>query len=246
LVETESVQRPTRIVDVSDRQENGRHAAMTTFSIEKFSASDRKKAEALLSRVDDLLDKASEAQKQLHKNYVEVGLALIEIKKTNAWMLRSHSYEAYVKEAGEKFNRGRTALYGYASVAERLLPSVAKQDLIDMGVTNAGILAQMVKVTGKTPTATLVANAKSMTEEEFKATVAEASGLRTTDDKGKFFDLGSVYFSPDERKEFERAVRAAAIANEFEQAVDWKTASPTTRKIILQAWLAEFLSGCGQ
>src|SRR6185312_9710828 len=144
----------------------------------------------------------------LQRDYVDVGVVLIEVRDAKAWLIRDfHSFEAYLKDIGEKLRKGRTALYMYAAVAERLLPSISREDLVEMGVTNAGILAQMVKLTGKKPSQALVEKAKRLKEGELRSAVADFSGLRASDESGEYFHLGEVYFEDGELEEFMRAVK---------------------------------------
>lgn len=220
---------------------------MSLAEIQPVSQTERAKSEALLRRVDAIIQGVVEKEASLQRDYVDVGVVLIDVRDAKAWMIRDfHSFEAYLKDISGKLRKGRTQLYGYASVAERLLPSVSKEDLIEMGVTAASILAQMVKITKKSPSKELVEIAKTRKEDELRFEVAKFSGLRATSDSGEYFHLGEVYFEDGELEEFMRAVKVAAEQNKIECPREWKDIPPRTKKVILKSWYADFFSTYGK
>lgn len=212
---------------------------------ETLSPEDRKKAEELLARVDGLLDTAREKHVSLLRDYTEIGDALLAVRTTRAWLATdAHSWDDYLTTCKNRVGLGRTALYGYVSVVERLLPAVDKKTLIEMGISKAHVLAQHVKVSGKKPAAELVEKASNpeVGIDEFKAVVAEAQNVKPPEEKGKWFEVGGFYASADERKEIERAFAVAKEQAEIsDDAPEW-----LVRKVIVQALCAEFLSEYGK
>lgn len=212
---------------------------------ETLSPEDRKKAQALLDRVDGLLDTAREKHVSLLRDYTEIGDALLAVRTTRAWLATdAHSWDDYLTTCKNRVGLGRTALYGYVSVVERLLPAVDKKTLIEMGISKAHVLAQHVKISGKKPAAELVEKASNpeVGIEEFKAVVAEAQNVKPPEEKGKWRDLGGAYFSAEEWAEIERAFAEAKIQAEVPQDIpDW-----LERKLIIQAMAAECLSSWGK
>src|SRR5271165_1107428 len=118
---------------------------MPTQEIELVSPADRQKQELLLDRVDSLLDETRLGQERLHRNFIEIGIALLEVDKSRAWMLRSHSSDAYIKSCETRFGKGRTALYSFKSVAEHLLPHLSADRLLAIGISKAQPLAQYIR-----------------------------------------------------------------------------------------------------
>ncbi len=199
---------------------------------------DESVARRLLARVDGLLDTARDGRESLQKTYVEIGLALSDVEKSRAWIAGNfHSFEAYIKQCEGRFGRARTQLFGYKSVAERLLPEVSKEKLIEIGISRAMPLAQYVKRTGK-PVGDLLNKAldPSVGVDEFRAAVAESEHSKP--EKGKWFDLGGFFCTKEEREEIERGLRAA----ERNEPLPENTSEWMTRKIVVQRLVQEFLS----
>jgi hypothetical protein len=199
---------------------------------------DESVARRLLSRVDSLLDTARDGRESLQKTYVEIGLALDEVERERAWMLVARSYDSYIKEHCEpKFGKSRTQLYGARAAAKYLLPEVSKEQLVEMGISRAMVLAMYVKRTKK-PAKELLEKAldPNVDTEQFRAEVAEAQHEKP--EKGKWFDLGGFFCTKEEREEIERGLRAA----EKNEPLPENTSEWMTRKIVLQRLVQEFLS----
>lgn len=206
--------------------------------IETVSPAAREKQQQLLTRVDLLLDDSRATQEHLARNFIQIGIALLEVDKSRAWTLRSHSSDGYIKSCEARFGKGRTALYGFKSVAENLLPHLPEQKLLEMGISKAQPLAQYVKRTGKTPSAELLADAfnPKVEVEEFRASVAGA--LHEKPEKGKWYDLGGFFVSPEEKEEIDRGLEQAANNEPLpDNCSEWMR-----KKIIIQRLVAEFLS----
>lgn len=210
-------------------------------TIENPTDADRTAAEALLRRVDELLDVSRGMYENLHRNYVEVGTALLAVRNEKAWLHRDfHSYDSYVRNAEARFGRSRSALYGYVSVAERLLPSVKESDLIGMGITRAQSLAKYVKASNKKPSQDLIEAASDPTigVDQFKATIAEKLHEKP-EAPGKWFDVGGFYVSPEEQEEIERGFK---VASETDPAIPNDIPEWLHRKAVIQRLVMEFLA----
>lgn len=198
---------------------------------------DEKVARTLLARVDNLLDEARNGRSKLYSTYVEIGAALLEVEQTRAWMAGGfHSLEAYIKQCEGRFGRARTQLFGYKAVAERLLPEVPKEKLIEMGISRAMPLAQYVKRTGK-PASNLLADALNpkVSVEEFEAKVAEAT--HETPEKGKWHQI-SIKAEDSEWDEIERAIEVALALGPLPETAS----EPLKRKVALLRMSQEFLA----
>jgi hypothetical protein len=173
--------------------------------------------EELLVRVDELLDAAREDRARLNKTYVEIGIGLLAVKKSEAWKLRSHSWDGYVRGCEERFGKARTALYGYTSVAEQLGPHVAPKQLVAMGISKSQPLAAYVKTSGKKPSLALLDDAlnPAIGVEEFRATLAKEQHL-PADPKGKWRSIG-FFCTDDEWEEIERAFALARREDEIDE-----------------------------
>lgn len=202
----------------------------------------RKEQEKLLARVDSLLDDSRATQEHLARNFIQIGIALLEVDKSRAWVLRAKSSDQYIKDCEGRFGKGRTALYGFKSVAENLLPHVPEQKLLEMGISKAQPLAQYIKRTGGKLPENLVKSAinPKISVEEFRASIAET--LHEKPESGKWYEfLSGFYVTPAEKSEFERAILAAKSQIELpENCSEW-----LERKLVAQAFVAECLSSWG-
>jgi hypothetical protein len=210
---------------------------MPTQEIELVSPAELARNEELLAAVDSLLDETRATEDRLHRNFLEIGVAMLAVQKAKAWLSRAKSWDSYVMDCGKRFGRGRTALYGYTSVAERLLPHMPAKQLVEMGISKAQPLAQYARFhEGKLP-ANLVNKAMNgqVGIEEFKAAVAETESPL---EKGKWYDFGGAFLTADERIEMDAGLlRAETIEPLPENIPDWMI-----RKIVMQRLVAEFLS----
>jgi hypothetical protein len=212
---------------------------MPAQEIQVVSRFETEKNEELLARVDSLIDEARTSEEKLHRDFLEIGVAMLDVQKAKAWLGRARSWDSYVMDCGKRFGRGRTALYGYVSVAERLLPHMPAKQLVEMGISKAQPLAQYAKFhDGKLPE-NLVESASdpNVGTEEFKAAVQETQN-GGGQEKGKWYDFGGAFLSADERQEIERGfLRATEIEPLPDDCPDW-----LKRKIQMQRLVAEFLS----
>lgn len=212
---------------------------MSTQELEVVSPADRQKQEQLLDRVDALLDETRLGQEKLHRNFIEIGLALDAVENSKAWMLRAKSYDSYIRERCEpRFGKSRTQLYGYRSVAKNLLPYLSAEKLMEIGISKAQPLATFVKNSGKKPPDTLLEAAKNtrVGVEEFRATIAEIT--HDGAEKGKWLDMGGFYCTADEKIEIEMGLeRAETIEPLPADAPVW-----LARKVAIQRLVAEFLA----
>jgi hypothetical protein len=199
--------------------------------------------EALLARVDALLDNARNGREFLERTFMDIAIALDEVETSKAWLLVSHSYDGYIKGCEGRFGKSRTQLYGYRAVAKNLLPAVSKEQLLEMGISKAMPLAQYAKQKSGKVSDHLIGQALNpeVGVEEFRAEIAAASHT-PLDEKGKWYEpFGGFYVSPEERAEFERVIALAREqASIPEDCPEW-----FQKKLIAQAMVMELLSSWG-
>lgn len=194
--------------------------------------------EVLLARVDTLLDETRATEDRLHRNFLEIGVAMLAVQRAKAWIVRARSWDSYVMDCGKRFGRGRSSLYGYTSVAERLLPHMPAEQLIEMGISKAQPLAQYARHhDGRLPI-DLVESAinPKVGADDFRAEVAKLQ--HGTEDKGAWYEIPGFFVTPEEKEEIERGfVRATEVEPLPEDCPEW-----LKNKIIVQRLVAEFLS----
>jgi len=199
--------------------------------------------EELLERVDILLDDARIGQQKLHENYVQIALAMLEVKTTKSFLARTHSWDAYLVSCGQRLGKKRTVLYSGVSVVEQLGPYIAPKQLVSMGVSKAQPLAAFVKHSGKKPTPALLEAAldDKIGVEEFRAQIATAQHL-PADPKGKWRSIG-FFCTDDEWSEIERAFALARREDEIDEnlpetVVQFRTISAMAKECI-SSWEAK-------
>ena len=207
--------------------------------IEVVSKTDRREAEALLARVDELLDRARSGRNALNSTYVEIGVALDAVENTRAWMQVARSYDGYIRDHCEpRFGKSRTQLYGARSAAKYLLPHMTPEQLVEIGISKAMPLAQYTKRSGGKLPVNLIESAMDpeVGVEEFKASIAETQHDKP--EKGKWYDFGGAFLTADEKIEMDAGLeRAETIEPLPKGCPSWMI-----RKIVMQRLIAEFLS----
>lgn len=180
---------------------------MTSGSIEQF---DRPLAEKLLARVDNLLDKTRAAQDELHRNYVEIGVAIHAVQQAKAWMIlpACHSFDFYIKTCEDKFGRKRTALYEYCRVARELLPEISETQLIEIGISKAGQLCSYLS-SGKKLTPELLLAAKDQKVDDFRSDLFKRMN-KIPESGGKWHTI-ELMASKEEWEQLEKAFELSEI-----------------------------------
>jgi hypothetical protein len=182
----------------------------------------------------------------LEHSYIRLGNLLAAFKHEECWRELPASngqpyanFDAFMYELRDLYHRGRTQLWAYLSVAEKLLPLVDAETLDKIGISKAQELKRAL-APGRVLTPEIIdvaANPKT-TIKELRATLYATFNI--TDDNrpvGQWFDFGGAYLTPDERKEFIEFVKvASAILCLKRETADW-----IQRKECLMAAAREFL-----
>lgn len=195
--------------------------------------------EALLDRVDGLLDSARESREGLHRTYLDIGMALLDVENAKAWKARAKSWGEYIEACAQKFGKARTSLFNYRSIAERLLPHMSAEQLIEVGVSKAGPLAQYVRQKQQKPPQSLIDKATdhNVGVEQFRAEVALETHQPV--EKGKWYEL--AFFADDgETEEIKRwyaeALKQITVSDETPEWMKRKLAFQATIREALSSW----------
>ena len=95
-------------------------------------------------------------------------------------------------------------------VARNLLASVSEKDLVEIGITKAGMLSKYVEQSGHTTIpADMLVTAKTKSSGELDAAVNSKLHNKLPDEKGKWFSLGGFYADEDEKQEILDAIQLA-------------------------------------
>lgn len=97
-----------------------------------------------------------------------------------------------------------TQLYACMSVAEHLLSHASPEQIERIGISNAYVLANAIRLTGRVPGEQLLLQAEALRGDEFRAAVAERFELREGEEKPPnqaWFDPGGFYVEHKELQE---------------------------------------------
>jgi hypothetical protein len=168
-------------------------------------------AESACARVDFLAEKLGEAEFILEGGYAELASALLVVQQNHYWDTTHESWGDYFKCVAEKFNLGRSQLYHKVAVVKELDGVLLPEELTQMGISKASVLADAHRANPCVINDTVVENAKnkSVTVKQLKKAIAEATHApeATTDD---WFDMNfAFYVTPEEKAELMEAMDAA-------------------------------------
>lgn len=215
-------------------------AEETASYVEKQAAAQFKK------ELDAVLDGISLKEHGLDTDYVKVGTMLEKVREDKLWSFWGHrSYGTFIESVAGKVGKGRTRLYQCSKVARELLPYIPPEELADVGISKASVLASAVKNSGgKRPNDALINAAKSpkITVQQMSEMIADVYGARDEGEKGIWYGLNGVFFDDSEKEEFERAVAVACQTDpKLPQVIDWHDAPAPLRKQVLQKFIMEYL-----
>lgn len=181
-----------------------------------FTKAEKQDALKTSKEVNDLLSTIEKQETSLAMNFAKLGNLLLKIRSKKYWLLWEgpqdilgmgtievapfQSFGAYIASLKDRVDKGRTQLYQLISVAEKLLPTVGEQNLIDMGITKALELKRFVTNTGRNPTKELVAKAidPDISVDELRAEIFQKTNPKGVY-QGTYYDLGGCYLTSEEK-----------------------------------------------
>lgn len=152
------------------------------------------------------LDAATADVVKLEQSWMRLGQHLSSFKANEYWRdLGYTTFDDFMAELSKKYHRGRTQLWSYLGVAEKLLPTISATTLEEIGISKAMELKRAMKKSGtdKLPdTVVDAARQRSVTTKELRGIVGTAMNVDTAPDPGSWFDFDGCYMTPEERREF--------------------------------------------
>ena len=197
-------------------------------------------AETLRQEIYRQLGAAAADEIVLEQSWMKLGVLLAAFKANEGWRpLGYPNLDAFMLELRDKYHRGRTQLWSYLTVAEKLGPVISSTDLEKMGISKALELKRaLVKADGKPlPAEVITAALTPMTIKELRGQIGQAMNLPDDREPGTWFDFAGCFMTADERREF----RAAVVITEKLLEISPATPDPIRRKEIFFAWLREFV-----
>lgn len=203
-------------------------------------------SERLRTAIYGVLGQIVPKEAELEHSYVRLGSLLAAFKAGEHWrgLIAATgqpypNFDAFMLELRDQYNRGRTQLWAYLSVAEKLLPVIPADTLDEMGISKAQEIKRALSVVGRKITPEILAAAvdPKVTIKELRAVLAVAFNI--TDDTrptGTWFDFDGCFFEPDERKEFVDAVKVTTALLGLKKEIP----AHVQRKEVFLAWAREF------
>jgi hypothetical protein len=188
---------------------------------------DRRRAEAILTRIDAILTWEAQHENERDTRFVELGKCLCEVRAGQYWRLENlKSFDEYLER---RFPESRRKAYYLMSIHEHLPPQVKKQ-LKDIGWTKGRELAKLARQQGQRfESAPWVHKARQLPREEFRREIEKA--LTGKDSEPSELIYFKVYKS--QLPIIEQAVETAALM----------LGSDKSRGYCLEMICADFLAG---
>jgi len=197
-------------------------------------------SERVRTQIYNELEGSTLAAFKLEQSWTRLGVLLSEFKQKELWRYYSEyqTYDDFIHELGERFKRGRTILYGYVGAVEALLPIMSAENIEQIGISKCLELKRAMKqLNGKPlPEAVIVSALSGSTAKELRADIGKALNA-TPDEKGTWFDMGGMFMTADERKEFKEAF----LMTEGLLGLSNTVPDHIRRKEVINAWLQEFV-----
>lgn len=193
----------------------------------------------LLDAIDLQLGEAAKNEILLEKCWMQLGGLLLKCKQDECWRKGGfESFEQYMLSLRDKYRRGKTALWGYLTVAEHLAPVIEEPKLLEMGITKALELKRGMKKSGKPIPEDIIAAAllPENSAKDLRALFAKAFNI-PPDENSTWWDLDGIFVTPEQREQFKAAVRLTKNILNIENHVP----AHIQRHAIYFAWIAEFM-----
>src|SRR5215831_15810884 len=187
----------------------------------------RRRAEAVLSRIDSILSWEAQHENERDTRFVELGRCLCEVRSGQYWRLEKlKSFDEFLEK---RFPESRRKAYYLMSIHEQLPPEV-KRDLKQVGWTKGVELAKLARKQGQRfESATWLHRAREMPKEEFKREVEKE--LTGREDEPSELIYFKIYKS--QLPVIEQAIETAALM----------LGSDKSRGYCLEMICADFLAG---
>lgn len=214
-----------------------------TLAIVKSEPEAAQEAVHLRAAIEAELTGALGKEEDLSRSYVRLGVLLYQFREKEAWRALNYSgFNHFISEMGERFDRGRTMLFEYVSVVEKLLPQIEAEILEDIGISKARILKQAQKAAGGKllpEIAIAKASNKEITANQLRTITYEAYDQNMPAlEKGSWVDLG-MYASFDEKEILKRAFR---VAEKTDPVISKDLPDHIRRKEAILRWCMEYLA----
>ena len=204
---------------------------------------ERSEAQKIQEEIEFITDQITEREAWLQIGWVKLGMLVFRVREKQYWLDFGYkNFPEFVQNIATRVDRKRSYIYQCKGIAEKLLPQLTADTLVEIGITKAGELKKLT-LTGKLIPQDVVDKAKTGSTHEVKAVVQTILNPKTPVEEGKWFDLGGFYMTPEERTEFKTAYKLALQDPDFPIPTDLP--EHVEKKIVFTRWYQEYLSTHG-
>jgi hypothetical protein len=203
---------------------------------------DKAKAMEARTEIYNALGAATASVVRLEASWIWLGTLLADFKAKGQWQPLGYAgFEQFILELRDTYNRGKTQLLMYVSVAEKLLPTISPNTLEEIGISKCAELKRAItRNNGAALPESIIEAAKKQTTtiKELRCIIGATLNISDDREKGTWFDFEGCYFTPEERREFVEAIHVA------KKHLDIKAHVPNhiQRKEIFLAFAREYFS----
>ena len=209
--------------------------------LEVLTADDIEDARKTQGEIESLAGSISDTERKLNSEWVRFGVLVHKVRSRKYWMNYGHdSFGQYVQTLENRIGRKRAYIYMCVGAAEKLLPQLTAESLVEMGISRANELQKFVTNTGRLVPEEMVELALNpeSTLEELKARVANVTHGEP-EENTRWFDLGGFYVTPDDKALIEEATK---IAKSLDPVIAHDVPDHVQRKEVIIRWCQEFMS----
>jgi hypothetical protein len=202
---------------------------------------DKELAQETHNQILKIMTDAKLAETELEHNYITLGKHIYQMQVKVLWLALGYSsWRDYFSFLQEKFGMGRTQLYSYVGTVKSLSPYVDDDTMIDMGVSKAKELKRAIDTTSKAPSEELLEKARDpkVFVQEFKQAINDEYHIKDHTEPGNWYDLRGVFFTPEEKEEWEKAID---LAKSIDPVVDYQLPEHVQLKEALLRIAQEFI-----
>jgi hypothetical protein len=179
---------------------------------QNFTTEEKREARELESKIEEVTRVIISEKKSLDSNFVRLSQLIDEVRSKKYWLLGNYrTFGDYLLDCEKKFGVGHSQLYVGMKVARNLLPSMTEKELVDIGITKAGVLSKYVEQSGSS---TIPDEVMAMAKDSKKSTIELDAAVNqklnnVTSSQGKWVNLGGFYAEEEEQKELNEALELA-------------------------------------
>lgn len=179
---------------------------------ETFSFEEKAEAARIQKDIEKITRTILSEKQSLDSNFVKLSQLIDEVRRKKYWLLGDFkNFGEYIADCEARYGLKHSQLYVGMKVTRNLLPSVPEQDLVDMGISKAGVLSKYVEQSGQKSIPKEILDAaknRKVGRDELDAQV-NSKLHNVVPENGRWRNLGGFFADDGEWKEVEDALDLA-------------------------------------